>query len=266
MLDEKTYNVSEYQKNIEKFYAPSNHAPELHEHIYQRKQYIGQLDFWSADEILRFGNLLNINNESKILDFGTGLGGPLCHLISNFHCKGIGIDITESNIMSANNRSKILGIEKNVEFLYGDANSMKFHDNEFDAIMFIESIVHMNDRLNLMKSCRKYLKDDGKVLIALECVTNNVPIGLKLKRDKLGMVISDIVENYRRLFYDSGFDIDLEEVYKTKRFEFAIKALEWMKEVNNLNGFESMNTIKEISELNYAHEYLFVLRKRKIDD
>lgn len=48
--------------------------PGIHQYIFRYNQYIGQLDFWLADEIEQFGKILGITEGSHVLDIGSGLG------------------------------------------------------------------------------------------------------------------------------------------------------------------------------------------------
>ncbi len=248
-----------YQEGLIDFYSKNNHPPELHESIFKGTQYIGQIDFWSADEISRFGTLLGLNEHSRLLDMGTGLGGPLCYLVEKYRCYGVGVEVSTNNYLNAVNRSKELGLADRIEMILDDVNNICVESNSIDAIIFIDSIVHMNRREQILKSCKSYLKKHGKVLITLECITKDIPLQLKEQREQLGHVMLDTEENYKKLFNDCGFTVEVEEKYKTKRGEFAEKAINWMKETNHLDGLASMETIYKINQMNYAKEYLFVL-------
>lgn len=46
-----------------------------------------------------------------------------------------------------------------------------------------------------------------------------------------------------------------------KRRDFSASALQWMDNNGQINGRESMEMIKVLSEKGYAEEYLFIIQK-----
>lgn len=246
---------------VKEFYSEKKHNPCIHQYVFQGSQYIGQLDFWSADEIEEFGHMLGITKESLILDIGSGLGGPLCYLAGVSGCKGIGVDISANNIKQAEERKETMGLGNRVSFVLSDINEAEFQNGKFDFIISIDSMVHIKKRYELLEKCRLWLKPGGKLIIAVECVSKDIPAELLNKRNRLGAVFSDTAENYRSIFEKSRFKLIEERIYPRKRYEFAVKALEWMETNHSLEGWDSMNMIKVINELGYAEQHLFLLER-----
>jgi len=139
-------------KLLVNFYKEKNHNPGLHQYIFKKEEYIGQLNFWSADEIADFGKLLSLTKKALILDIGSGLGGPLCHLVRLYNCKGIGVEITPHNFKEAEKRKRLLKLDKKVNFLLKDILEINFSDETFDSIISIDSMVHIKKRNDLLKN------------------------------------------------------------------------------------------------------------------
>ena len=243
------------------FYAQSNHNPEMHKYIFQGSEYIGQLDFWSATEIKEFGQLLGFECKSLVLDIGSGLGGPICYLSRTYGCNAIGVDACLQNVEISKERARSLKLEQKISFLFGDIINFDFESEKFDFIISIDSIVHIRNRKKLLEKCYNWLKPNGKFLIALECVKKDTPKDLIYRRNKLGAVYCDCYENYILLFKDAKFSIIYEKRYVNKRRDFSASALQWMDNNGQINGRESMEMIKVLSEKGYAEEYLFIIQK-----
>lgn len=71
------------------------------------------------------------------------------------------IDISNSMIESAKESFK----DKVVNFIVGDFQEMKIHDEKYDAIFCIRAIEYMENKILTMKKMFNLLKDDGAVFI-----------------------------------------------------------------------------------------------------
>ncbi len=80
---------------------------------------------------------LSLNPESKVLDIGSGLGGPARTLAETYQCHVTGVDLTPEFCRTANAMSNWVELSDKVNFLQGDATELPFEDNSFDAAMTI---------------------------------------------------------------------------------------------------------------------------------
>ena len=99
-----------------------------------------------------------VNSEHKFLDYGSGGGDYLITRSKNFNI-GIGIDISETLVETANIRAKEMNID-NISFAVMDAMNTSFSDEEFDAIRG-SGILHHLDIALCLTEIKRILKNDG---------------------------------------------------------------------------------------------------------
>jgi ubiquinone/menaquinone biosynthesis C-methylase UbiE len=123
----------------------------------------GFLGFSPVKDIIHAATKAGVEDEKKLLDLGSGLGGPLCTIASAFKIHGIGLDILGRNVKRANILAASRNISDRVRFLQGDAVKLPFKDKTFDFVFGADAWCHVRDRKNLLKECHRVLKDGGIV-------------------------------------------------------------------------------------------------------
>ena len=108
--------------------------------------------------------LKNLNGVKKILDIGCSIG----YLTSYYGLKSpkstfIGIDFSIESIKKANTVKKELNL-KNVDFVNGDMNSIKYPNKHFELIVDTQSIYYSKDYLKTFNHLKKNLSDNGKLI------------------------------------------------------------------------------------------------------
>ena len=97
---------------------------------------------------------INPFKKLKILDIGCG-GGLISEPMARLGAKVTGIDASEKNI----NIAKIHSKESNLEINYINSSPEKLNEKEeFDIILNLEIIEHVEDVELYLKSCNKLLK------------------------------------------------------------------------------------------------------------
>ena len=131
---------------------------------------------------------INPFKKLKILDIGCG-GGLISEPMARLGAKVTGIDASEKNIIVAKIHSK----ESNLEINYINSSPEKLNEiEEFDIILNLEIIEHVEDVELYLNSCNKLLKKDGlmftatlnrtitsyfKAIIGAEYILRWLPIG-----------------------------------------------------------------------------------------
>jgi len=77
--------------------------------------------------------MLAVKPTDRILDIGSGIGGPARYLARRFGCRAVGIDLTPEFCEVARVLTRALGLEDRVSFEVGDALAMPFADAVFDG-------------------------------------------------------------------------------------------------------------------------------------
>lgn len=101
---------------------------------------------------------MNLQNNSRVLDIGCGLGGPARTIAELIGCRVIGVDLAEAYCDAATTLSRWVGLDHLVEFCAADATRLPFNDNEFDAAMTIHAAMNIEAKDVVYAEARRVLK------------------------------------------------------------------------------------------------------------
>lgn len=245
--------------SVSDFYKKGNHQPEMHKDIL-KEEFVYQLDFWKSSELIELAKMIGLKEGARVLDIGSGWGGPLVLFAERYGIIGEGVDLSENNVEIARKHAIERGVEDKVNFCLCDAEKYDT-PQKFDFIIMIDSFVHIKDKKRVLKKCNEMLADDGKILIAVECANEGISDAEINKRNMLGAVYTEYVEEYLSNFKEQGFYVEYCKEYIGKRSEFAQKALAWMDE-NHFSSKDSMQMIYDLDFERKVSEWIFVLKKK----
>ena len=166
--------MSDRNALIEKQY----HLPELYENILNRLKHQGvdinnvkRSDVAGVDEFhLRGAEVskelmtqLDFKN-LKVLDVGSGLGGPCRMLADEFNCHAYGIDISQEYVRTAQKISEIIQINGTTEFVQGDALKLPFKDHFFDVVWTQHVQMNIEDKHTFYSEIYRVLKHNGSLI------------------------------------------------------------------------------------------------------
>jgi len=103
-------------------------------------------------------NLLPVSATDRILDIGSGLGGPARYMARRFGCRVAGIDLTAEFCDIARLLTARLGLEDRVSFEQGDALAMPFGDAAFDGAYSMNVSMNIADKRALYQEIHRLLK------------------------------------------------------------------------------------------------------------
>jgi ubiquinone/menaquinone biosynthesis C-methylase UbiE len=110
---------------------------------------------------LELAGHMNLHRDSRVLDIGSGLGGPARTLAEAYGCHVTGIDLTQAFCAAANVLSDWLGLRSRVAFQQGDATHLTFADEQFDAAMTIHVAMNIAAKPRMYDEARRVLKPGG---------------------------------------------------------------------------------------------------------
>jgi ubiquinone/menaquinone biosynthesis C-methylase UbiE len=125
------------------------------------RYYLGRIDDTFVTHYLRIGPTVGF-----LLDLGTGPG--VIPLKIAARCSGlnmIGVDLSKTMLKLAQNNLKEAGLKDRVRFEEGDAKSLEYPDDSFDAVISNSLLHHLQDPLVVIQEALRVLKPHGALLI-----------------------------------------------------------------------------------------------------
>ncbi len=149
----------------------------------------------------------------RVLDVGCGTGRPAVRLAQARDVEVVGVTISRAQVDIANERAAAEGLADRVRFEYANAMELPFPDGSFDAAWAVESLLHMPDRLTVLREIARVLRPGGRLVLA-DPVLRSPDL-----TDKQRAVLADFydlfkvvhippVDDYPKLVRDSGFQFD----------------------------------------------------------
>lgn len=114
---------------------------------------------------LELAQRMELDGSSRVLDVGSGLGGPARTLAETYGCEVTGIDLTESFCAAATEISQWLGLSDRVRFVPGDATDLPFDPDSFDAAMTIHAAMNIPAKDAVYAGARRVLKPGGVFVV-----------------------------------------------------------------------------------------------------
>jgi sarcosine/dimethylglycine N-methyltransferase len=112
--------------------------------------------------------LADIRPGMRVLDVGSGIGGPARTLAAEFGAEVEGLDLTAEFCRAATTLTELVGLADRVTFRHGDALASPFAEGRFDAVWSQNTIMNVPDHSRLFAEMHRVLAPGGT--LALEAV------------------------------------------------------------------------------------------------
>jgi 2-polyprenyl-6-hydroxyphenyl methylase/3-demethylubiquinone-9 3-methyltransferase len=151
--------IEKFSKIAEEWWNPHGKFKPLHDFNPTRVNFIKEklISYFKLN-----GNSKKPLNKLKILDIGCG-GGLLCEPLSKMGAAITGIDASKDNIEVAKLHSKKMNF--NIKYINCSPENLILK-NEFDVILNMEVIEHVQDVNLFIKNCSKLIKKNGIMFVA----------------------------------------------------------------------------------------------------
>ncbi|WBB75731.1 methyltransferase domain-containing protein [Micromonospora sp. WMMD1128] len=101
----------------------------------------------------------------RVLDVGCGPGKPGVHLVRRTGADLVGISVSTRDVELANERAHAEGVADRAVFQVADATALPFPPDSFDAVLMLESIVHIPDRTRALTQAARVLRPGGRLAL-----------------------------------------------------------------------------------------------------
>ena len=110
---------------------------------------------------IRLAELLGLSGDERVLDVGSGLGGPSRFLAWRYGVYVSGVDLTAEFVRIAEMLTRRTGLEGLVDYRQGNALDLPFDDASFDVVWSQNAAMNIADRDRLYREMRRVLKPGG---------------------------------------------------------------------------------------------------------
>ena len=235
---------------------------------------IGQNSWLTADEAEHFGRLLNLGNGSRLLEIGSGSGGPALFLAETFGATVTGIDVNEAGVEAANAAARERGLSAIAAFRRADASRpLPLPDASVDAVESIDSINHLPDRAAVLGECRRVLRLGGMLLYTDPVVVTGAITGEEIAtRSSIGFFLFMSDGENQRLIRAAGLELTHHEDVTENEAQTSLRRLaarekrrDALIEIEGAETYEGtqnfLRIVHDLSRSRRLSRHLFVARK-----
>jgi SAM-dependent methyltransferase len=134
----------------------------------RRKAYgqdIGQHSWVTSEELQENIPRLKLSRASRLLDLGCGPAGPLTFIVGLVGCHGTGMDVSPKALTAGRARVASLQLDGLVTLHKADLNDrLAFASGSFDAVISLDAILHLRDRLSVFQEVARLMIPGGRFL------------------------------------------------------------------------------------------------------
>lgn len=114
---------------------------------------------------IRLAELAGLTGGERVLDVGSGLGGPSRYLAWRYGCRVSGVDLTAEFVRIAEMLTRRTGLADKCDYTQGDALDLPFADQSFGIVWSQNAAMNIADRDRLYRGMRRVLKPGGRLAL-----------------------------------------------------------------------------------------------------
>jgi ubiquinone/menaquinone biosynthesis C-methylase UbiE len=145
---------------------------------------------------------------ARLLDIGSGVGGPARYFAEKHGCTVTGVDLTPAFVAAATELSARTGLAGRTRFVEGSALALPFADASFDAALLIHVGMNIADKPRLFAEARRVLVQGGTFAVYDVMRTGDGPLPLPLPwADSEATSFVETPATYHALLAAAGFRV-----------------------------------------------------------
>ncbi len=106
-----------------------------------------------------------LDRGKRVLDVGSGIGGPSRRIAREFGCRVTGVDLTDEYCRVATMLAERVGLSHLVSYRQADALHLPFPDAEFDVVWTQHVAMNIPDKAALYREMYRVLKPGGTLAL-----------------------------------------------------------------------------------------------------
>ena len=162
----------------------------------------------------------------RLLDVGSGIGGPARYFASAQNCDVTGIDLTKEFVRVAQALTKLTKLENAAHFQQASALAIPFEADSFDRAHMLHVGMNLADKTAAFREARRVLKKDG--IFAVYDIMRNGPGNFTFPVPWAQSLETSFVAppaDYRRSLQEAGFRVEKERGRRQYAIEFTQRAM-----------------------------------------
>lgn len=189
--------------------SPANRL--IRDAIWSREDDIGQQSFCTLPYFDEMVHRVRITAGMRVLDVGSGTGGPALYIAGRAGCRIDGVEINEVGVEVARGLAAGAGVGDRLSFHRGDAMSMPFPDGTFDAAISFNVMNVFADKVGLFREVARVLRPGGRWAFlsgTFELDEGDRDVRRRLARGYLIPQFYDSLAAYKAKLREAGFVVD----------------------------------------------------------
>lgn len=168
---------------------------------------LGQTSWVTAEESAQIPRNLKLNQNSNVLEIGSGSGGYAIYLAETVGCRVTGVDVNKAGVELGTNLAHARGLADRLSFQCCDlSNGIPFGNESFDAVFANDVLCHIPYRPVLLAEVRRVLKPGGLFLFSDALIISGALSHHEIAtRSSIGYYLFNSVGYNEKLLQDSGF-------------------------------------------------------------
>ncbi len=173
---------------------------------------------------IAFAEQLSLRPGLRLLDVGSGIGGPARYFAHHRKCHVTGIDLTDEFVRVARGLSQRVGLADKVTFVQGSALELPFPAGSFDGAYMLHVGMNIGDKATLFAQMKRALKPGGffGIYDVMRIGPGEIIFPVPWAATEATSFVSDDAD-YRRLLTDAGFKVVNERERRAFAIEFFAK-------------------------------------------
>ena len=151
---------------------------------------------------------LDLAPSLRVLDVGSGIGGPARYFARAYGCDVTGIDLTPAFVELATNLTARTGLADRVRFVEGSALALPFEAGRFDLATMNHVGMNLADKPTVFAEVRRVLRPGGRFVVYDLMRTGDAPLPMPMPwADTEATSFVETPARYRELLAAAGFTV-----------------------------------------------------------
>ncbi|MDF1732229.1 MAG: methyltransferase domain-containing protein [Minwuia sp.] len=175
-----------------------------------------------------------LQDGDRVIDICAGVGGPSRLLAEKFpHAWFLAFDLNGGRCRGASRLNALVGMDRQIDVVQGDAQQMPFADNSLDIALSQEAFLHIPDKQAVLNEAARILKPGGRLgftdLIAGPALEETDRAALEAG---IEMRTLQTVPDYKAKFRAAGLSLVRHDDLSPQWVTILTERLEWYRAMN----------------------------------